>query len=65
MSAPTTTCHHCKTAPVVRRVAIPGSHPVDLGLCDCDYIRCPHPACKKVIRELAVPSTCPHCKGRM
>jgi hypothetical protein len=68
VTAPTAVCQHCNTKPVVRRVQtrVPGSRPVDLGLCDCDYPHCPHPGCKKIIRKLAIGvHRCPHCNGRL
>lgn len=65
--APATVCKHCSKQPVVRRIHVrtAGSVPVNLGLCDCDYLRCPHPRCKKVIREQTQNHKCPHCSGRL
>lgn len=66
--APTARCKHCQTLPTVTHVkpAVPGARPVNLSLCDCDYLRCPHQACKKVLRGVpATTHTCPHCKGRL
>lgn len=62
--ATATACPHCKTTPDVRRVAIPGSVPVDLGLCDCDYLTCPAKGCGRRLRNLPNGShKCPHCKA--
>lgn len=61
-----TACKHCKTTPVVRRVHVqtPGSVPVDLGLCDCDFLTCTAKGCGKRLRDLPIGANkCPHCKA--
>jgi hypothetical protein len=56
-------CRHCNTTPVVRRVTIPGSVPVDLGFCQCDYLRCPKGSCREILRDLPIgQNSCPNCK---
>jgi hypothetical protein len=60
------TCPKCSTRPVgkVITTAVLGAKPVDLALCDCDYLRCP--GCSQVIRSLAMGvHTCPHCRRRL
>jgi hypothetical protein len=58
-------CTHCGTQPVRQWVKprIPGAVTVEMALCDCDRMRCPHPGCKRVLPGLRVPARCPHCNG--
>lgn len=63
MTAPAVVCQHCKTAPVSRLVHVKtvGSVPVNLALCECDYLRCRNTKCRRVVGNLPQGTT--HCPG--
>lgn len=61
MTAPGT-CPKCGTArDPVRRVVttVPGARPVDMAMCDCDFLRCRNVKCKATTRGL--PKGARHC----
>lgn len=58
-------CTHCNSEPIVRTVhtSIPGSVPVQLGLCQCDWLRCKVQSCREILRNLPIgQNTCPNCQ---
>jgi hypothetical protein len=66
--APATVCKHCSKQPVVRRIHVRtvGSVPVNLGLCDCDLLRCANARCRAVVGHLPPATThCPACRARL
>lgn len=65
MTAPApVVCGRCHTPRIYRRIQtrVPGTLPVELGICDCDFARCQRDGCQGTLRHLPRTAvTCPHC----
>lgn len=58
------TCGRCHTPRVYKRIQtrVPGTVPVEIGICDCDFPTCQRDGCGKTLRHVAPSATrCPHC----
>lgn len=57
-------CGKCHTERIYKRIQtkVPGTLPVELGICDCDFPRCQRDGCLRTLRGIDPHATrCPHC----
>lgn len=58
-------CGTCRQNTLVVRTVETAEGSVEMGRChDCDYVRCPNDACKRIISD-GFTRYCPHCKQEL